>query len=160
MPFYMCDLSPKNFGYTEYYEMKVSNLQGIVSAVELNQTLSQRRCRKDADCLYGTLCRTECNNVTGFCHGMNDARGMQNPDLIKVCGILMDYIMHDLPETMKLEISVLIQQCYRMGKSGQVIVNKDVQMNIILDRLYNIMWMELKDEANPWLYKPTQRPFY
>ncbi|XP_060597589.1 divergent protein kinase domain 1A-like isoform X2 [Ruditapes philippinarum] len=155
--FYMCNFSPKNFGYTQYFEMKVSNVQGIVSEPFLNTTLQSITCETDVDCLYGDVCKSQCNSDLGRCFGVG---ANYIPDLVKICHILQDYIVYNLPVKLKYTLSHIVADCIRIGKklrrkSPSMIL---VDQNLALDRLNQVLWNELKYEENKWLTKPTKKP--
>ncbi|XP_045193805.1 divergent protein kinase domain 1A-like isoform X2 [Mercenaria mercenaria] len=155
--FYMCNFSPKNFGYTEYFEMKVSNVQGIISEQFLNKTLQSKTCETDADCLYGDVCKSRCNKNIHRCSGV----GVNYiPDLVKICHILQDYLVYNLPVKLKYTLSHVVADCIRMAKklhskSASMIL---VDQNLALDRLNQVLWNELKYAENKWLTKPTKKP--
>lgn len=156
--FYMCDFSPKNFGYSEYYQLKVSNVEGIMSETQVSRKLQGQPCVESADCVYGTLCKTMCNTRTNTCLGVTDT---QKPDLIKICEILLDYILYDTPIDMKQMLGELIAECSRLGRESYTrsIVEQQVEQNVVLERLKALLWDRLKNEDNYWLYKATELPF-
>lgn len=155
--FYMCDFSPKNFGYTQYFEMKVSNAQGIISEHLLNETLSAKLCDSDVNCFHGDVCKSQCNMSTRHCLGVSEN---YIPDLVKICHILQDYIVFNLPQKLKYSLSHVVADCIRLGnklqrKSPTAIL---VDQNLALDKLNQILWDELKYAENKWLTRPTKKP--
>ena len=156
--FYMCDFSTQNFGYTQYYHMKVSNVQGIVSESVLNRTLSKIRCEEDSACIYGSLCKSTCNKDTRQCRGIGPS---PKPDLVMICEILFEYILYGTPNHLKDTLQQLISQCYRIGRNdlGKSEMELQIEQNFVIDHINNILWKELKDEKNPWMYRPTPSPF-
>ncbi|KAL4219398.1 Family with sequence similarity 69 member C [Mactra antiquata] len=155
--FYMCDFSPQNFGYNQYYEMKVTKFDGIVSETVLNKTMSTKTCEKDSDCVYGDICHSTCNLVTGKCNSIDE---MYTPDFIKVCHVLQDYLLYDMPIKVKYLLSHLVADCIRMGNKMSTKTRETiaVDQNIIHDRLNEILWNELKYADNKFLTRPTKKP--
>lgn len=156
--FYMCDFSPTNFGYTEYYQLKVSNIVGIVSETQLNQKLFGQRCGHANDCVYGRLCGTSCDSQTNTCMAISEDH---SPDMIRICEILIDYILYDTPSDFKQTLAELIAECRRMGQESFTpgLQVRQVKHNIVLERLKELLWDRLKNEDNYWLYKQTDQPF-
>ena len=137
--------------------MKVSNVQGVVSEPLLNYSLQHMPCKSDSDCIYGDVCKSQCNNTVSRCSGV-DASYI--PDLVKVCHILQDYIVFNLPKKLKYSFSHIVADCIRIGrklrrKSASMIL---VDQNLAIDRLNQILWNELKYAENKWLTKPTKKP--
>lgn len=155
--FYMCDFSPKNFGYTQFYEMKVTNVAGIISESFLNHTFIHKFCTEDEDCTHGEICHSTCNKDIRRCNGIDDT---YVPDLVKVCHMLQDYLLYDMPVKVKYMLSHIVADCIRVGnkiasKSKETIA---VDQNIIHDRLNEILWNELKYAENKFLTRPTKKP--
>lgn len=113
--FYMCDFSPGNFGYNEYFEMKVSNVQGIISEHLLNKTLQNKECETDSDCFHGDVCKSRCNTNTHQCFGV----GVNYiPDIVKICHIIQDYVVYNLPQRLRYSLSHVVADCIRLGKKS------------------------------------------
>lgn len=157
MRFFMCDFSPENFGYNSYFEMKVSNVEWIVSEHVINKTLTSTSCDSDEDCIYGKLCQTSCNKHMQHCDGVPVN---YIPDIIRVCDILRDFILYDTPEKVKMTLSQLILDCVRIGKQVYDVPMDAfiVDQNIVMDRLSNALWEELKYADTKWLTRPVEKP--
>lgn len=153
----MCDFSPTNFGYTQYFEMKVSNVQGIISEPLLNETLQRITCKRDSDCRHGDVCRSKCNKTTQRCLGI-DVNYI--PDIVKICYILQDYIVYGMPVKLKYTLSHVVADCIRMSKKLRSKTPSTilVDQNLAHDRLNQILWNELKYAETKWLTRPTQKP--
>ena len=151
--FYMCDFRPTNFGYTEYFEMKVTNLENIYPESLLGSLLRKKKCVSNSECVVGKFCRSKCNKETRRCMGT-----ILTVDLVKICEIVSEYILYDSPPVAKFDLQRLISKC---SKLPEIIRNEDTSMlqmkqNLIIDELTQILWDLLKDRPNKWLYKPAR----
>ncbi|XP_052790170.1 divergent protein kinase domain 1A-like isoform X2 [Mya arenaria] len=155
--FYMCDFSPSNFGYSRFYEMKVSNVGGLISEAMLNKTFESKYCDSDIDCVYGTVCRTSCDKLTQKCRSLPEN---YIPDIVKVCNILQDYLLFNMPTKIKYVLSHLVADCIRIGKKAVAMnpYRTAVEENMALDRLNQVLWDELKFSENKWMDKTTKKP--
>lgn len=155
--FYMCNLSPKAFGHSRYFEMKVSNVEGIVSEVVLNQTLQAISCSNHGDCVYGEVCHSTCNLETRTCIGIPKH---YIPDVVKVCRIIQEYLLYDIPVHLKQLVGQYISDCLRIEKRLQIRAPEllAVDQNFAIDRLNQVLWDELKYSDMKWLERPTKKP--
>ncbi|KAH3796113.1 hypothetical protein DPMN_149680 [Dreissena polymorpha] len=155
--YYMCTFSPDHFGHTEYFEMKVSTVDGLVSEAVLNASLMQRNCDSDTQCVYGDVCKTSCDRVTRKCSGIPEN---YIPDVVRVCTVLQEYVLFNVPVKLKSVLSKLVADCVRLGKKSRF-MDPDmmaVEENVLLDRLKQVLWDELKYADTKWLEKSTPKP--
>lgn len=59
--FFMCDISVKNLGYNDKYDLKMVDMRKIVLEINLKEFIKDRYCEFDLDCVYGTDCRISCD---------------------------------------------------------------------------------------------------
>lgn len=150
--FYMCDFKPTNFGYTEYFEMKVTNIENIYPEALLMSILRNKKCISNSDCLVGKFCRSKCDRLSRRC-----TRSILTIDLVKICEVISDYVLYDSPPEVKFDLGRLISKCSKLPlminyKSTSML---HLKQNLIMDEMTQILWDLLKDEPNKWLYKPT-----
>lgn len=156
--FYMCNFSPQNFGHTEYFEMKVSNVHDIVSQSYLNKTLQTMECYVDNDCVYGDICQSSCNTETRRCSGISN---LYIPDVVKLCKILQEYLLYNIPANLKQIVSEHIADCIRIEKKshtkspGLLVVDEI----FAIERLNKDLWDELKYSDMKFLERPTKKPY-
>ena len=155
--FYMCNLSPRTFGHSLYYEMKVTNLEGIVSESVLNQTFQNTSCKTDRDCVIGDLCHSTCDSNNRTCSGISKN---YIPDTVKICRIIQDYILFDIPPHLKQSVGQYISDCIRIEKKSQLksTLLLAVDENFAIDRLNKVLWDELKYSDMKWREPPTKKP--
>lgn len=152
--FYMCDFKPTNFGYTEYFEMKVTNLENIYPEPSLASLLRKKKCVSNSECVIGKFCRSKCDKNARRCTGT-----ILTVDLVKICEVISEYVLYDSPPGVKFDLGRLISKCSKLPEiiRSENISKVNLQQNLIIDELTQTLWDLLKDEPNKWLYKPGKR---
>ena len=152
--FYMCDFKSTNFGYTEFFEMKVTNIDNIYTEAILDSMLQNKKCVHDSDCLIGDYCKSTCDIYSNRCTGT-----VLIPDFVQICEVIAEYLLYDSPPEVKFDLGRLISKCTKLTKVTNSESNSslEVKHNLLLNEMTQILWDLLKNEPNKWLYKPTKK---
>ena len=151
--FYMCDFKSTNFGYTEYFEMKVTNIENIYTESVLSTLLRNKKCLQDSDCVIGKYCKSACDNHTNHCTGT-----VLIPDFVHICEIISEYLLYDSPPAVKFDLGRLISRCKKLSKApGETNSSIEIQQNLLMNEMHQILWDLLKNEPNKWLYKSSRK---
>ncbi|KAK3580197.1 hypothetical protein CHS0354_001329 [Potamilus streckersoni] len=145
--FYMCNLSPTKFGFTNTFQMKVTSLHGITSEEKLKFALSQKKCLTDSDCVIGQICHSDCDINRQEC-----SKNILSLDIVEVCRILVDYIFFDAPSKIKAMLKIFVSKCSSLhyGHNSYNNSQVDINHNLLIDDLITILWDQIKDQSSKW----------
>lgn len=133
--FLMCDISAKNFGYNEKYDLKVVDMRNIVPEMNLKEIIKDRPCEVDADCVYGTDCSTVCDQSKKRC-----TSDITQPNLSKICLLVKDYLLRGTPSEIRDELEKQIYSCIALKAATN---NMEMQHSLILNNLKALLWKKI-----------------
>lgn len=133
--FLMCDISAKNFGYNEKYDLKVVDMRNIVPEMNLKELIKDRPCEVDADCVYGTDCSTVCDQSKKRC-----TADITQPNLAKICLLVKDYLLRGTPSEIQDELEKQIYSCIALKAATN---NMEMQHSLILNNLKALLWKKI-----------------
>lgn len=133
--FLMCDISAKNFGYNDKYDLKVVDMRNIVPEMNLKELIKDRPCEVDADCVYGTDCSTVCDQSKKRC-----TADITQPNLAKICLLVKDYLLRGTPSEIRDELEKQIYSCIALKAATN---NMEMQHSLILNNLKALLWKKI-----------------
>lgn len=133
--FLMCDTSAKNFGYNNKYDLKVVDMRNIVPDMHLKDTIKDRPCEADFDCVYGTDCSTVCDQSKRRC-----TADVSQPNLAKICLLVKDYLLRGSPSEIREELEKQIYSCLALKAATK---NMEMQHSLILNNLKALLWKKI-----------------
>uniref|UniRef100_A0A672J554 Divergent protein kinase domain 1Aa n=1 Tax=Salarias fasciatus TaxID=181472 RepID=A0A672J554_SALFA len=133
--FLICDVAAARFGYTDRHELRLTDTRAVVPEDEFRRAMRALRCETDADCVYGTDCRTSCDPSERRCR-----EEPVQPNLAKACGALKDYLLRGAPAAMREELERQLYACMALkGNAGQM----NMEHSLILNNLKALLWRQI-----------------
>ncbi|XP_007945238.1 divergent protein kinase domain 1B [Orycteropus afer afer] len=133
--FYLCETTLAHVGYTAGYSFKMTDLQQVAPEAAVRRFLQGRRCEHSGDCTYGRDCRAPCDRLMRQCKG-----DLLQPNLAKVCELLLDYLLPGAPAALRPELSRQLRTCTTLsGPAGQV----EARHALVLSHLKGLLWREI-----------------
>ncbi|KAM5257218.1 divergent protein kinase domain 1A isoform 3-T3 [Ctenodactylus gundi] len=133
--FLMCDTSAKNLGYNDKYDLKMVDMRKIVPETNLKELIKDRHCESDQDCVYGTDCRTSCDQNTMKC-----TSEVIQPNLAKACQLLKDYLLRGAPSEIREELEKQLYSCIALKVSAN---QMEMEHSLILNNLKTLLWKKI-----------------
>ncbi|XP_065265922.1 divergent protein kinase domain 1A isoform X2 [Emys orbicularis] len=133
--FLMCDTSAKNLGYNDKYDLKMVDMRKIVPEINLKELLKDRHCESDLDCVYGTDCRTLCDQSKMKC-----TTEIIQPNLAKVCQLLKDYLLRGAPSEIREELEKQLYSCIALKVTAN---QMEMEHSLILNNLKTLLWKKI-----------------
>ncbi|KAG2461709.1 FA69A protein, partial [Polypterus senegalus] len=133
--FLMCDMSANNFGYNEKHDLKMVDMRKIVPEVSFKDFIRDRHCDTDDDCVYGSDCRTTCDQTKKRC-----TTEVGQPNLAKACQSLKDYLLRGAPSEIHEELEKQLYSCIALkGTADQM----EMEHSLILNNLKTLLWKKI-----------------
>lgn len=133
--FLICDLAAAHFGYTDRYELRLTNARGVVPEDEFRRTMRALKCETDADCVYGVDCQTSCDVTEKRCR-----EEPVQPNLAKACSTLKDYLLRGAPSGLREELERQLYACMALkGNAGQM----NMEHSLLLNNLKALLWRQI-----------------
>ncbi|XP_044770496.1 divergent protein kinase domain 1A isoform X3 [Neomonachus schauinslandi] len=133
--FLMCDISAKNLGYNDKYDLKMVDMRKIVPETNLKEIIKDRHCESDLDCVYGTDCRTSCDQSTMKC-----TSEVIQPNLAKACQLLKDYLLRGAPSEIREELEKQLYSCIALKVTAH---QMEMEHSLILNNLKTLLWKKI-----------------
>uniref|UniRef100_A0A8C0WRR7 FAM69 N-terminal domain-containing protein n=5 Tax=Castor canadensis TaxID=51338 RepID=A0A8C0WRR7_CASCN len=133
--FLMCDTSAKNLGYNDKYDLKMVDMRKIVPETNLKELIKDRHCESDLDCVYGTDCRTSCDQNTMRC-----TSEVIQPNLAKACQLLKDYLLRGAPNEIREELEKQLYSCIALKVTAN---QMEMEHSLILNNLKTLLWKKI-----------------
>lgn len=133
--FLMCDTSAKNLGYNDKYDLKMMDMRKIVSEINLKEIIKDRQCDSDLDCIYGTDCRTLCDQSKMRC-----TTEVIQPNLAKACQLLKDYLLRGAPSDIHEELEKQLYLCIALKVTAN---QMEMEHSLILNNLKTLLWKKI-----------------
>lgn len=133
--FLMCDTSAKNLGYNDKYDLKMVDMRKIVPETNLKELIKDRHCETDLDCVYGTDCRTSCDQSTMKC-----TSEVIQPNLAKACQLLKDYLLRGAPSEIREELEKQLYSCIALKVTAN---QMEMEHSLILNNLKTLLWKKI-----------------
>nr|XP_033772959.1 divergent protein kinase domain 1A isoform X2 [Geotrypetes seraphini] len=133
--FLMCDMSAKNLGYNDKYDLKMVDMRKIVPEMNVKQLIKDRHCESDLDCIFGTDCRTLCDQNRKKCTG-----DIIQPNLAKVCQLLKDYLLRGVPSEIREELEKQLYSCIALRVTAE---QMEMEHSLILNSLKTLLWKKI-----------------
>ncbi|MEE6495678.1 hypothetical protein FKM82_002110 [Ascaphus truei] len=133
--FLMCDISAKNFGYNDKYDLKMVDMRKIVPEMSLKELIKDRPCESDSDCIYGTDCSTVCDPSKMKC-----SADVTQPNLAKVCLLVKDYMLRGAPSEIREELEKHIYSCIALKAAA---MHMEMEHSLILNNLKALLWKKI-----------------
>ncbi|KAM9130121.1 divergent protein kinase domain 1A isoform 1-T1 [Pangshura tecta] len=133
--FLMCDTSAKNLGYNDKYDLKMVDMRKIVPEINLKELLKDRHCESDLDCVYGTDCRTLCDQSKMKC-----TTEIIQPNLAKTCQLLKDYLLRGAPSEIREELEKQLYSCIALKVTAN---QMEMEHSLILNNLKTLLWKKI-----------------
>uniref|UniRef100_A0A9L0IM05 Divergent protein kinase domain 1A n=1 Tax=Equus asinus TaxID=9793 RepID=A0A9L0IM05_EQUAS len=133
--FLMCDTSAKNLGYNDKYDLKMVDMRKIVPETNLKELIKDRHCESDLDCVYGTDCRTSCDQSTMKC-----TSEVIQPNLAKACQLLKDYLLRGAPSEIREELEKQLYSCIALKVTAN---QMEMEHSLILNNLKTLLWKKI-----------------
>ena len=137
--FYYCDLNERNIGHSRKFDVKLLQLNGIVSQRELDHFMKTRECQSDKDCQHTAHCSTVCDIKSSHC-----TSELQHPNLQLLCRILEPYIMRDLPEDLKVDVVKVLDRCSHLTAHSK---NLPLEQSLVLTEFKSLLWRKISDSV-------------
>nr|XP_061797151.1 divergent protein kinase domain 1A-like isoform X1 [Nerophis lumbriciformis] len=133
--FLICDLAAARFGYTDGHELRLTDPRTVVPESQFRRSMRALRCDTDADCVYGTDCRTTCDTASKRCR-----EEPVRPNLAKACGVLKDYLLKGAPSALREELERQLHACMALkGSAGQM----NMEHSLLLNNLKALLWRQI-----------------
>ncbi|XP_058277681.1 divergent protein kinase domain 1A isoform X1 [Hirundo rustica] len=133
--FLMCDTSAKNLGYNDKYDLKMMDMRKIVPEMNLKEIIKDRQCDSDLDCIYGTDCRTLCDQSKMRC-----TTEVIQPNLAKACQLLKDYLLRGAPADIHEELEKQLYLCIALKVTAS---QMEMEHSLILNNLKTLLWKKI-----------------
>ncbi|XP_061321485.1 divergent protein kinase domain 1A isoform X1 [Pezoporus flaviventris] len=133
--FLMCDTSAKNLGYNDKYDLKMIDMRKIVPEMNLKEIIKDRQCESDLDCIYGTDCRTLCDQSKMRC-----TTEVIQPNLAKACQLLKDYLLRGAPSDIHEELEKQLYLCIALKVTAN---QMEMEHSLILNNLKTLLWKKI-----------------
>ncbi|XP_051658801.1 divergent protein kinase domain 1A [Manacus candei] len=133
--FLMCDTSAKNLGYNDKYDLKMMDMRKIVPEMNLKEIIKDRQCDSDLDCIYGTDCRTLCDQSKMRC-----TTEVIQPNLAKACQLLKDYLLRGAPSDIHEELEKQLYLCIALKVTAN---QMEMEHSLILNNLKTLLWKKI-----------------
>ncbi|NXC98152.1 FA69A protein, partial [Certhia brachydactyla] len=133
--FLMCDTSAKNLGYNDKYDLKMMDMRKIVPEINLKEIIKDRQCDSDLDCIYGTDCRTLCDQSKMRC-----TTEVIQPNLAKACQLLKDYLLRGAPSDIHEELEKQLYLCIALKVTAN---QMEMEHSLILNNLKTLLWKKI-----------------
>uniref|UniRef100_A0A2K5X703 Divergent protein kinase domain 1A n=3 Tax=Macaca TaxID=9539 RepID=A0A2K5X703_MACFA len=133
--FLMCDTSARNLGYNDKYDLKMVDMRKIVPETNLKELIKDRHCESDLDCVYGTDCRTSCDQSTMKC-----TSEVIQPNLAKACQLLKDYLLRGAPSEIREELEKQLYSCIALKVTAN---QMEMEHSLILNNLKTLLWKKI-----------------
>lgn len=133
--FLICDLAAVHFGYTDRYELHLTNTGAVVAEDEFRRSMRLLRCETDQDCVYRADCQTSCDLSQKRCR-----EDPVRPNLAKACHTLKDYLLRGAPSALTEELERQLYACMALrGSAGQM----NMEHSLILNNLKTLLWKQI-----------------
>ncbi|XP_072824313.1 divergent protein kinase domain 1A isoform X1 [Vicugna pacos] len=133
--FLMCDTSARTLGYNSRYDLKMLDMRKIVPETNLKELIKDRHCESDLDCVYGTDCRTSCDQSTMRC-----TSEVIQPNLAKACQLLKDYLLRGAPSEIREELEKQLYSCIALKVTAH---QMEMEHSLILNNLKTLLWKKI-----------------
>ncbi|XP_036377817.1 divergent protein kinase domain 1A-like [Megalops cyprinoides] len=133
--FLMCDMSARSFGYNDKHDLKMVDMRKIVPEATFRETMRDRHCETDKDCVYGTDCLTSCDVTKRRC-----TPEAIRPNLAKACHALKDYLLRGAPSDIREELEKQLYSCLALKGSTE---QMEMEHSLILNNLKTLLWKKI-----------------
>ncbi|OCT82854.1 divergent protein kinase domain 1A-like [Xenopus laevis] len=133
--FLMCDVSAKNFGYNDKYDLKMVDMRKIIPEMSLKEYIKDKSCELDSDCVYGTDCGTTCDQSKRRC-----TTDVTQPNLAKICLLVRDYLLSGTPSEIRDELEKQIYTCIALKAAAK---HMEMEHALILNNLKALLWKKI-----------------
>ncbi|KAE8610609.1 hypothetical protein XENTR_v10012180 [Xenopus tropicalis] len=133
--FLMCDVSAKNFGYNDKYDLKMVDMRRIIPEMSLKEYFKDKSCESDLDCVYGADCGTTCDQNKRRC-----TADVTQPNLTKVCLLVKDYLLSGTPSEIQEELEKQIYSCIALKAAAK---HMEMEHALILNNLKALLWKKI-----------------
>ncbi|GAB1611235.1 divergent protein kinase domain 1A-like [Argonauta hians] len=134
--YYMCDIVPSSFGYTNGYDLKIMDILSVVSKFYLETLMANRSCYTDDDCGFAHNCKTQCNHELRRC-----SSDLVMPNLKGVCDLLIDYLLYGAPSRISAELERLLHRCQSLDNRQY---SAEMDHALMLNDLQLFIWAQIK----------------
>ncbi|XP_078605478.1 divergent protein kinase domain 1A-like isoform X2 [Branchiostoma floridae x Branchiostoma japonicum] len=138
--FHMCKTSHTNIGYTNKHDLKMIDLRNLYPAEVLKETLTEKTCSKNSDCELTEDCSSMCDETASRCTGE-----LVQPNLSKICVVLHDYLLKEVPAGIKDELTALLDKCSRLTTNTE---DMQIHHSLILNNLKSLLWKQISDNQD------------
>ncbi|XP_006001654.1 divergent protein kinase domain 1A isoform X2 [Latimeria chalumnae] len=133
--FLMCDMNAKNLGYNDKHDLKMVNMRKIIPEVSFKELIKDHHCESNFDCAFGSDCKTLCDPSRKKC-----TTEVVQPNLAKVCHLLMDYLLRGAPSEIREELEKQLYSCIALkGTANQM----EMEHSLILNNLKTLLWKKI-----------------
>lgn len=135
--FYICEAGFTNMGYNNRYDFKMVDLRTVAAEMTIQRFLKGRHCEQNTDCTYGKDCVAPCDKLMKQCKS-----DVVQPNLAKVCGLLLEYLLHGAPSDLKEELQKQLKTCTTLsGLASQM----EVHHSLVLNSLKTLLWKKISN---------------
>ena len=131
--FHMCRINELAVGYSNKYDVRMTQLNHIIPDAEIQAYMNDRKCTTNSDCSYSEQCTTVCDTAKGRCSGHK-----VRPNLYHICEIIRDYILEDAPVSLSKDLSQLLHRCSLLN-----VATSEVEHSLLLNDLKSTIWQEI-----------------
>ncbi|XP_013919879.1 PREDICTED: protein FAM69B [Thamnophis sirtalis] len=135
--FYICEAGFTHMGYNNRYDFKMVDLRTVAAEMTIQRFLKGRHCEQNTDCTYGKDCVAPCDKLMKQCKS-----DIVQPNLAKVCGLLLEYLLHGAPSDLKEELQKQLKTCTTLsGLASQM----EVHHSLVLNSLKTLLWKKISN---------------
>ncbi len=102
---YLCSPIQDSFGYTFFFETKLTNYENLLSGNDLTKKLENVHCQTNSDCFYTTECTTKC--IQNKC-----SHYLTKPQLVDFCSFVKLFLI-DLNDVLK-KLEPILDKCLKL----------------------------------------------
>ena len=135
--FYMCNMDETNIGYTRRGDVKIMNMDWILSKKDLLDVMGKKSCRNSSDCAYTSHCTTMCNPETQQC-----TAELVKPNLSMVCGLIKPYIIKGVPRIIMGDLLHILDKCGELEYGQDKL---ELNHSLILNDLKLLLWKQISN---------------
>ncbi len=130
--FFLCGLNESTVGYTENYDMVLSDTSKLLPQEQVKNYVKDIVCRTDEDCRFTAHCTTLCDTKTWRC-----TENLVRPNLVVVCQIIEPYLVPGAPRYLRGDLLNLLDKCQAIHSE---MANFDVNHSLVLNDLRSLLW--------------------